>query len=140
VTLGPKQAYIRPCSDLLVLGGHMAASATVKFQVTLEEKAKAERIAAELGLSTGAVMRVLFKRFVAYGGFPDQLLRVPVANSSNVDAVTSIGLSAAQIANLSRNAGQAAAKHHLDAGRPVTYATAEGTLVREHPNGELETL
>jgi len=117
----------------------MAASATVKFQVTVEEKAKAERIAAELGLSTGAVMRVLFKRFVAYGGFPDQL-RVPVANSSNADAITSIGLSAPQIADLSRTAGQAAAKHHLDAGRPVTYATAEGTLVREYPNGQIEAL
>src|SRR5690348_5874416 len=117
----------------------MAASATVKFQVTAEEKAKAERIAAELGLSTGAVMRVLFKRFVAYGGFPDQL-RVPVTNGVSTDAITSIGLTTAQIADLSRHAGQAAAKQHLDAGRPVTYATAEGALVREYPDGRLETL
>lgn len=117
----------------------MPVSATVKFQVTVEEKAKAERIAAELGLSTGAVMRVLFKRFVAYGGFPDQL-RVPVANSSNADTTTSIGLSAARIAEISRNAGQAAATRHLDSGRSVTYATAEGALVREYPNGQIEAL
>lgn len=117
----------------------MAASATVKFQVTVEEKAKAERIAAELGLSTGAVMRVLFKRFVAYGGFPDQL-RVPVDNASPAEAVTSIGLSTAQIGDLARSAGQAAARHHLEGGRPVTYATAEGTLVREYPNGRIEAL
>ena len=117
----------------------MAASATVKFQVTVEEKAKAERIAAELGLSTGAVMRVLFKRFVAYGGFPDQL-RVPVANSPTTEALTSIGMSTAQIADLARAAGKAAAKQHLDAGRPVTYATAEGALVREYPNGHIEAL
>jgi antitoxin component of RelBE/YafQ-DinJ toxin-antitoxin module len=117
----------------------MTASATVKFQVTVEEKAKAERIAAELGLSTGAVMRVLFKRFVAYGGFPDQL-RVPVANGSSVDATTSIGLTTAQIAEFARHAGQAAAKQHWDAGRPVTYATAEGALVREYPDGRIEAL
>ena len=117
----------------------MAASATVKFQVTVEEKAKAERIAAELGLSTGAVMRVLFKRFVAYGGFPDQL-RVPVTTPPNADATTSIGLSLGQLTELSRSAGMTAAKQHLDAGRPVTYATAEGTLVREYPNGRIEAL
>jgi len=117
----------------------MAASATVKFQVTVEEKAKAERIAAELGLSTGAVMRVLFKRFVAYGGFPDQL-RVPMDSPSPPEAATAIGLTTAQIADLSRTAGQAAANHHLSAGRPVTYATAEGVLVREYPNGRIEAL
>jgi antitoxin component of RelBE/YafQ-DinJ toxin-antitoxin module len=117
----------------------MAASATVKFQVTVEEKAKAERIAAELGLSTGAVMRVLFKRFVAYGGFPDQL-RVPLAQSPYAEALTSIGLTTAQITDLARSAGKAAAKQHLDAGRPVTYATAEGTLVREYSNGQIEAL
>lgn len=117
----------------------MAASATVKFQVTVEEKAKAERIAAELGLSTGAVMRVLFKRFVAYGGFPDQL-RVQMDSPAPPEPATGIGLSTNQIANLSRAAGQAAARHHLDAGRPVTYATAEGTLVREYPNGRIEAL
>jgi antitoxin component of RelBE/YafQ-DinJ toxin-antitoxin module len=117
----------------------MAVSATVKFQVKVEEKAKAERIAAELGLSTGDVMRVLFKRFVAYGGFPDQL-RVPVDNATHAEVATSIGLTTAQIAELSRHAGEAAARHHLDAGRPVTYATAEGTLVREYPNGRIEAL
>ena len=117
----------------------MAASATVKFQVTVEEKAKAERIAAELGLSTGAVMRVLFKRFVAYGGFPDQL-RVPVADPPASEAMTSIGMTTAQIADLARTAGRTAARQHLDAGRPVTYATAEGALVREYPNGQIEAL
>jgi hypothetical protein len=84
-------------------------------------------------------MRVLFKRFVAYGGFPDQL-RVPVDNGPNAEAPLSIGLTTAQIAELSRAAGEAAAKHHLEAGRAVTYATAEGTLVREHPNGRIEAL
>jgi antitoxin component of RelBE/YafQ-DinJ toxin-antitoxin module len=117
----------------------MPASATVKFQVTVEEKAKAERIAAELGLSTGAVMRVLFKRFVAYGGFPDQL-RIPVDSPTHTDLTTSIGFTTAQIADLARHAGEAAARHHLDAGRAVTYATAEGALVREYPNGRIEAI
>lgn len=110
--------------------------AEVKFRVEPREKAEAERIAAEIGMDVNSAMKVMLKRFIAERGFPFPM-NAPAPPDTERRA---LGATTGQLAEIARAAFGGAAQAHLQAGRSITYGRADGTVVREHPDGSITSL
>lgn len=90
--------------------------AEIKFRVDPADKARADAIAASVGMDTNTAMKVMFKRFLAERGFPFDMKAPPAADTLPAQA-TPFGVDIVRLAQISSAGFADAAQTHAKAGR-----------------------
>jgi addiction module RelB/DinJ family antitoxin len=89
----------------------------VKFRVDPTEKARADQIAASVGMDTNTAMKVMFKRFLAERGFPFDMKAPAHAHGPLDNTPTAFGASVGRLAQISAAGFAGAAQTHEKSGR-----------------------
>lgn len=89
----------------------------VKFRVDPAEKAKADQIAASVGMDTNTAMKVMFKRFIAERGFPFDMKAPAHVHGALDDTATAFGVTVGRLAQISGAGFAHAAQAHEKSGR-----------------------
>ena len=96
----------------------------VKFRVDPAEKARADAIAASVGMDTNTAMKVMFKRFVAERGFPFDMKAQAHFHGPLDTAGTAFGAGLGRLAQISAAGFAAAAQAHEKSGRRKTRSAS----------------
>lgn len=107
--------------------------AEIKFRVDPADKARADQIAASVGMDTNAAMKVMFKRFLAERGFPFDM-KAPAHVHGPLDSMSTVfGVSVGKLAQISATGFADAARSHERADRrqlPLASAARRSTRNR----------
>lgn len=106
--------------------------AEIKFRVDPAEKARADEIAASVGMDTNTAMKVMFRRFLAERGFPFDMKAPAGTAGANDESRTPFNVSVSRMAQISSAGFADAARAHEKAGRRrlQTVSTSARRAVR----------